>query len=89
MHDVQSGGLPGPVVSQEGCDLALVEGDAQSVHGRLGAAAEHLDQVPDTHPLHQALRRRLEPRLVWGSHRSPEVSRGHQQKSVGMIYFMR
>lgn len=50
---VHGGGLARPVVAQEGGDLALVEADAEAVHGGHGAAAEHLDQVLDDDALHQ------------------------------------
>lgn len=50
---VHGGGLARPVVAQEGGDLALVEADAEAVHGGPGAAAEHLDQVLDDDALHQ------------------------------------
>lgn len=50
---VHGGGLARPVVAQEGGDLALVEADAEAVHGGPRAAAEHLDQVLDDDALHQ------------------------------------
>lgn len=44
---LHGGGLAGPVVSQEGGDLAAVELEGQSVHSQLVAVAVDLDQVLD------------------------------------------
>lgn len=44
---LHGGGLAGPVVSQEGGDLAVVELEGQSVHSQLVAVAVDLDQVLD------------------------------------------
>ena len=48
--DSHGGGLPSPVVSQEGGDLILVEVDGQSVHCQLLAIAVNLAQVSNCHP---------------------------------------
>lgn len=44
---LHGGGLAGPVVSQEGGDLAVVELEGKSVHSQLVAVAVDLDQVLD------------------------------------------
>lgn len=50
------GGFSGPVVPQEGRDLALVEIDVETVDSRTRAPVKHLHQVLDLHPQHQAQR---------------------------------
>lgn len=60
-------GLSGSVVSEESRDLSFVEGDAQTVHCRFGAATEHLDQVLHTNPHHQTTRLRLKKHLLCAS----------------------
>ena len=54
-------------MTEEGSDLTFVEGDAQAVHSRFGAAAEHFDQVLHTHTHHQAARLCLEEHLLCGT----------------------
>lgn len=46
---IHGSGFPCAVVAQEGSDLTLVEGDAQPIYSRPGAAVEHLIQVLHTH----------------------------------------
>lgn len=58
-------GFPGTIVSQEGCDLALVEVDIQTVDRRPRASVEHLHQVRHLHPQHQTHRVGLEERLTY------------------------
>lgn len=65
MAHAHGGGFPGSVVSQEGCDLSLVEGDAETVDGRARAPGKHLHQVLDLHPHHQPQRLGLKEQLTW------------------------
>lgn len=51
---VHCGGFSRPVVPQEGRDLAFVEIDVETVDGWTGASTEHLHQVLDLNPHHQA-----------------------------------
>lgn len=51
---VHGGGFSGPVVSQERCDLALIEIDAETVKRWARASMEHFHQVLDLHPQHRA-----------------------------------
>ena len=65
---LHGGGLPSPIVAQEGGDLALVEAETQAVHGGRGPRTEPLHQVSNTHPLHQAVWLGLEEGLAWDKH---------------------
>ena len=58
------GGFSGPVVPQEGRDLALVEIDVEAVDSRTRVPVEHLHQVLDLHPQHQAQRVALVEQLT-------------------------
>lgn len=49
---------------QEGCDLALVEIDVETVDGRTRASIKHLHQVLNLHPQHQAYWVRLKEQLA-------------------------
>lgn len=51
--DIHGGGLPSPVVTQKGSNLALIKADAKAIHSRSEATAEYLEQVLDTDTLHQ------------------------------------
>lgn len=67
--DIHGGGLPSSIVPQESSDLALIEGNAQSVYRRFLSPTKHLDQVLNTHTLHQPCRFPLKvgmAGLTWG-----------------------
>lgn len=55
MHlcDIHGGGLPSPILSQKGSNLALIKADAKSIHCWRRVTTEHLDQVLNTNTLHQ------------------------------------
>ena len=53
LPSLHGGGLPRPVVAQEGGDLSLVELEVEVVDGQLGALLVDLHQVVDGHAQHQ------------------------------------
>lgn len=61
---VHGGGFSSPIVPQEGCDLALVEIDVETVDRWTRASVEHLHQVLDLHPQHLAQRIGLKEQLT-------------------------
>lgn len=53
-EDSQGGGFPCAVVTKEGGDLVLIEGDVETVHGGPAVGLKDLYQVLHTHPRNQA-----------------------------------
>lgn len=67
---VHGGGFSSPIVPQEGCDLALVEIDVETVDRWTRASVEHLHQVLDLHPQHLAQWIGLKEQLTWVGNQS-------------------
>jgi len=61
---LHSGGFSSPIVPQEGCDLAFIEIDAETVDSWTRSSIKHFHQVLDLHPHHQAHWVRLEEQLT-------------------------
>lgn len=63
-EDSQGGGFPCSIVTEEGGDLVLIEGDIKTVHGWPAVGLKNLYQILHTHPWNQAWKLTFKERVL-------------------------